>query len=157
MKIDSNSFDTYLEAEVAKLSAGQILSYGDVRTCLAEHLNNAVIKAWELDNPLPSLEKQFEPLLPEWEKLVASLIPQIHDDMRATSDPDDDAPGMQLTIGFTPETRERNASWNYQTGDNSYSGGAYSHPHWAVIYLSRESKPGEVASEIADQIAELVN
>lgn len=69
---------------------------------------------------------------------------------------DDNEPGMCLTVGFTPKTEEKDYSWGYQTGDNSYTGGAYSHPHWAVVYLSRDSKPSEIAEEISGQIAELV-
>lgn len=48
------------------------------------------------------------------------------------------------------------ASWSYQTGDNSYTGGAYSHPHWAVISLYRKSNSTELANEIAEQLGELV-
>lgn len=100
--------------------------------------------------------QEIQDCLPDWQALVAGLIPQIADDYRATDDPDDDTPGMQLTIGFTPETEDRDCSWSYQTGDNSYTGGAYGHRHWAVIYLSRDSNPLEVAEDIADQVAESI-
>lgn len=56
----------------------------------------------------------------------------------------------------TAESEDRDASWGYQTGDNSFTGGAYSHPHWAVIYLYRDSSAEELASEAAEQIAELI-
>ena len=110
----------------------------------------------ERDDFTLTIESQLEELTPQWRKLVESLIPEIADDYRATDDPDDDVPGMCLTIGFTPETLEEDASWSYQTGDNSYSGGAYHHPHWAVIYLYRDSSAEELASEAAEQIAELI-
>lgn len=93
----------------------------------------------------------------DWRLLVERLIPDIGDDYRATDDPDDDVPGMCLTIGFTPETRDKDFSWSYQTGDNSFTGGAYGHPHWAVVYLYRDSKPEDIAGEIADQLAELLS
>lgn len=152
-KLDSETFSTYLHAEVAKLSTAQLLSYGDVYSALAEHLNNAVLEAWEKDNPLPAVEKQVEPMVEEWRKLFSRLIPTINDDDRATEDGEE--PGICVTVGFTPETRERDASWGWQTGDNSFTGGAYSHPHWAVVYLSRDSDPAEVAKDCEDQILEL--
>lgn len=105
---------------------------------------------------MKTLSEQLNDCQPDWLKLVAALIPDIRDDYRATDDPDDTEPGMCLTVGFTPETEDKDFSWGYQTGDNSFTGGAYCHPHWAVIYLSRESVPAEIAEDIASQISELV-
>ena len=102
-----------------------------------------------------TLESQIEPLKAEWTKLFSSLIPLIVDDYRATNDPDDNEPGVCVTIGFTPADDDRDASWSYQTGDNSFSGGAYKHPHWAVVYLSRDSVPAELADDVVSQFAEL--
>ncbi len=48
-QMSSEDFSTYLHAIVGKMSAGQILSYGNVYTELAEELNNEVIEAWEKD------------------------------------------------------------------------------------------------------------
>lgn len=78
---------------------------------------------------MKTLDEQLNECLPDWTKLIAALIPQIRDYYRATDDPDDNTPGMQLTIGFTQEREMPDApySWHYQTGDNSYSGGAYLH------------------------------
>lgn len=104
----------------------------------------------------PSLDAQLDGLIPIWTQLVAELIPDICDDYRASDDPHDDTPGMELTVGFTPADEYTPASWHYQTGDNSYSGGAYFHPHWGVVSLYRDSVPLEVAEEIASQIGELV-
>ena len=100
---------------------------------------------------MKTLEEQLNECLPQWEKLVASLIPDICDD------PDDETPGMQLTVGFTPETENRDYSWSYQTGDNSYSGGAYLHANWGVVSIFRDSNPAEIASDIADQISDLIH
>lgn len=104
----------------------------------------------------PDLDKQLDALLPEWTELVTALIPDIQDDFRASDDLDDDTPGMQLTVGFTPATPDNDASWSYQTGDNSFTGGAYGHRYWGVISLYRDSVPSEVAEEIADQIGESI-
>ncbi len=94
---------------------------------------------------------------PQWVKLFKSLKSQIRDEYRASDDEEDDRPGMQVTIGFTPSDEDRDCSWSYQTGDNSYSGGAYGHSHWAVVSLYRRSNSKELASDAADQIAESVS
>ena len=98
------------------------------------------------------LDKNLEDLVPVWASLVEELIPEIQDDYRATEDPDDDTPGMLLTIG----TNDEASSWSYQTGDNSFTGGAYGFPHWALLYLARDSNPSELARDAQSQIADLI-
>jgi len=78
--------------------------------------------------------------------LLKELKNQIDDDYRAFDD--DEIPGMQVTIGYDDKT----GKWNYQTGDNSYSGGAYGFPHWAVIGLYRDSNVKELTDDIINQI-----
>lgn len=103
-----------------------------------------------------TLDKTLRKMVPEWTRLFKALKKDIGDEYRATDDPYDDKPGMCVTIGFTPETEDNSASWSYQTGDNSYTGGACSHQHWAVIYLYRRSRSRELAKDVASQIADLV-
>ena len=83
-------------------------------------------------------------------ELVAQLLPTIADDYRASDE--DSEPSMQLTVA----TDDSGAEWSYQTGDNSYSGGAYCLPHWGVVSLYRDSEPAEVAADIMEQLAELL-
>lgn len=104
---------------------------------------------------MKTIEQQLTPMVREWRKLFVALKKDIGDEYRA--DEQDDRPGMSVTIGFTPESEDKDASWSYQTGDNSFSGGAYGHPHWAVISLYRTSNSTELANDCADQIAELVS
>ena len=94
----------------------------------------------------------FDQYESELTQLIASLIPEIADEYRASDDPDDDIPGMQLTVATDNDV----SCWNYQTGDNSFTGGAYGLPHWAVISLYRDTDPVEAAKEIADQWADLI-
>lgn len=103
---------------------------------------------------VPSLDVQLDGFLRQWEGLVNALIPDIEDDFRASDE--DEEPSMQLTIGFTPATPDRDASWSYQTGDNSFTGGAYGSPYWAVVSLYRDTDAAEMAEEIASQLAELI-
>ena len=105
---------------------------------------------------MKTIDQQIKPLVSQWTKLFKALKQDIDDDYRASDDPDDNTPGMQVTIGFTPETEECDCSWSYQTGDNSYTGGAYFHPHWAVVSLYRRSNSRQLAEDCADQITELV-
>jgi len=91
------------------------------------------------------------PTIQEIADLLISLKPYIADDFRASDDPDDTLPGMQVTISTDGE------SWHYQTGDNSYSGSCYFDQHWTVIYLYRRSNCRELAreavSELKDRLA----
>ena len=59
--------------------------------------------------------------------------------------------GLQLTIGCN-EDKE----FNWQTGDNSFTGGAYLYPHWAVIYVTQDSDTWRLVQEIIEQLGELM-
>lgn len=104
---------------------------------------------------MKTIDQQIDGLVREWRNLLIALKPTIADDYRASDAPDDSTPGMCVTIGFTPATEDTDASWSYQTGDNSYTGGAYGHPHWAVVSLYRRSNCRELAKDIADQLGDL--
>ena len=86
----------------------------------------------------------------EIRELLVSLKKNICDDYRV--DEDEDLPGMQVTIGYSPHTGE----WDYQTGDNSYSGAVYFHPHWAIVHLYRRSNSLQLARDVLDQLWELI-
>ena len=114
--------------------------------------------------------------LAEWASLLASIKPSggfvitrhdepIDDDVFPTEEAARDAVesrkgsgfdfapvSVQVTIGFTPDGPDNDPSWSYQTGDNSYSGGAYGHPIWGLAYLTSDSDPVSVARDIADEI-----
>ena len=91
------------------------------------------------------------PKIKEIRALLVSLKKDIGDDYRASFDDDEDnMPGMSVTVGADEE-----GNWSYQTGDNSYTGGAYGMPFWGVISLYRRSNSTELARDIVNQIAEL--
>jgi hypothetical protein len=92
------------------------------------------------------------PLIKDIRALLISLKPTINDDYRAYGDCDGDTvPSMLVTIGA-----DESGNWSWQTGDNSYSGGAYHYPHWAVVALTRRANCTELARDAIDQIAELM-
>lgn len=84
--------------------------------------------------------------LGELAALARELIPTIGDEYRASDDPFDDTPGMQVTIGVNAK------GWNYQTGDNSFVGGAYGYAHWGVGSLYRDTDPAEFARDILQDL-----
>lgn len=55
-----------------------------------------------------------------------------------------DFDGLTLTIAVNSAF----TLWNYQTGDNSYTGGAYSLPHWAVVSVYPESTITDIFTAI---------
>lgn len=88
----------------------------------------------------------------QWAALLRELKKDIADDDRCTDDPDDTTPGMLVTFGLSDD-----GSWSYQTGDNSFTGGAYGHPYWGLAYLSRRSNCKELAQSAFDECAELMS
>lgn len=62
----------------------------------------------------------------------------------------DETPGICLTVGANLDE----GSWSWQTGDNSYTGGAYGYPVWAVVGIYRNSNSRELAREIRAQLEE---
>lgn len=98
-------------------------------------------------------EAEYKRLEKRVRELLISLKPQICDDYRASDNDDDNTPGMQVTIGASVN-EDGSLSWSYQTGDNSYTGGAYGHPFWGVVSLYRRSNCSDLAKEAVDQIAE---
>lgn len=81
-------------------------------------------------------------------ELVAEVRKGIHSDCRCSEDPEDNEPGICLTVGA-----DVNGSWSWQTGDNSFTGGAYHYPHWAVVCV-RQDDSDQLDSDILEQLAE---
>ena len=61
--------------------------------------------------------------------------------------------GIDVTIGFEFD-EENGLDWNYQTGDNSYTGGAYGFRNWATTTVCPRSNCIELAQDIVDQVLE---
>lgn len=87
----------------------------------------------------------------QWAALLRLLKRDIADDYRATDDPDDKVPGMLVTFGL-----DADGEWSYQTGDNSYTGGAYGFPYWGLAYLHRRSNCKELAQHAFNEAAEQI-
>ena len=86
------------------------------------------------------------PTIKDVAALVRHTKPFIEDDYIA----DDDLPGIDLTVGWDPDTGE----WSWQSGDNSFTGGAYFYPLWGVVRVYRQSNSRDLARDIIAQIDE---
>jgi hypothetical protein len=89
-------------------------------------------------------------LLADMAELARRLIPIIGDD---DSFGEDSAPSMQVTIGCECPSAD-SMSWSYQTGDNSYTGGAYGYAFWGIGYLYRDTDPADFARQIVSSLEE---
>jgi len=89
-----------------------------------------------------------EPPCSDLYELVSNVRNDISPESRAFEG--DEEPGIQLTVGWDPKDKK----WSYQTGDNSFTGGAYSCPIWAVVAIYVRSKIESVIKDILNQIQE---
>lgn len=89
-----------------------------------------------------NLERLEQDLIP----VIKEVQAQILSDCRAFEE--DEIPGIQITVGTTMKAD----AWDYQTGDNSYSGNAYFFPVWGIAGVYEDSDPREKAQEICEDI-----
>ena len=88
------------------------------------------------------------PTIKDLSELVRRIKPQICDDY---IDEGDTLPSICLTVGADTTTGD----WGYQTGDNSYTGGAYSYRDWAVVTVYRRSNSIALARDVRAQLSDL--
>lgn len=81
------------------------------------------------------------------EALLKSLKPTISDDCRTHEEAT--VPGLAVTIGA--ECGPEGITWDFQTGDNSYSGPAYFYAHWGICDLHRRDNSRKLADDIVEQ------
>jgi hypothetical protein len=105
---------------------------------------------YDLDNYVAEIAE--ESFRDEHGRDPADLDLNSHYDELVAIEPDlKDLIYCQLTVGASGNSKE----FGYQTGDNSYTGGAYGYPLWAIVSVDIYSHPKSVAKDIRDQIAEL--
>ena len=103
------------------------------------------------------MAKKKNPVFPT-KKVLVELVQIIKKDVRKHGaqksewDDDDADQTLTLTVGANGEGRNQ---WSFQTGDNSFTGGAYLYPHWAVVEVGERDNAGQVADDILDQLSEL--
>lgn len=87
-------------------------------------------------------------LLPDLGEL-ANLVEHVKETTLPICEPDDEGNiWTDLTVGWSNDTGE----WSWQTGDNSFTGGAYHYPIWAVVSVGPDTDAKETALEIREQL-----
>ena len=87
------------------------------------------------------------PSISELSSLIKAIKPSICDSYIQEGD---SLASIKLTIGYSID-----GSWDYQTGDNSYSGGAYFHSYWGIVDIYRRSNSRSLSKDLIEQLAEL--
>ena len=97
--------------------------------------------------------KPVWPTIESISALIRELKKQIQDDYRAypcgPGEDEDTVPSMLLTVGADGQGR---GSWSWQTGDNSYSGGAYHYAFWGTCAIYRRSNSRGLARDIIREL-----
>ena len=110
-----------------------------------------------MDHPilkkLPSLKKEIRDLLIAIKKDCDWK--QLRKDFKEAGD--DETPHIIVTIGCTFDFDENEISWNYQTGDNSYTGGAYGHPEWFTVSLTSRTNCTIESEDVIDDISSRIH
>ena len=92
---------------------------------------------------------------PDFSEQLINLVKHVQFDLLPYEDDEETGELIHdwndLTVGMN-----ESGDWDWQSGDNSYSGAAYFYPHWAVVSISAESNPEEIAEDIKDQLADLL-
>ena len=61
--------------------------------------------------------------------------------------------GLDITIACN----DQGDAWNYQTGDNSYTGNAYGLNHWAIDTIDADTDASELYASVRNQLEDLLN
>jgi len=119
--------------------------------------NQTVRQAAVARRQLKRLLKQ----LPSLRLSIYKLLVAIKKDQCWEPSSDAEEPYIDFTIGCTFDFDEGCIIWSYQTGDNSFTGGAYGHPEWFTTSLLSRSSCMDLAtgliSEIDSRICELAS
>ncbi len=94
-----------------------------------------------------------------WEKMIQSpafkrnmndLVQYTKNTILGTrKDFDGELPFNDLTVGMNLE-----GEYGWQSGDNSYTGGAYHYPVWAVVTIHRREKSAQIVRDIIQQLGD---
>lgn len=110
--------------------------------------------AQKLLKQLPNLRQELYSLLVAIKK-DADWYNLRRDFRESVSDPSD-SPYVDVTIGCTFDFAEGCITWSYQTGDNSYTGGAYGHREWFTTSILSRSNCRDLARELTEEIEDRI-
>lgn len=97
------------------------------------------------------MKKVKQTVIDDLKLLIPFLVGfMVSEERSSCQEPHETTPMMDLTVGFTEDLNQ----WNYQTGDNSFPGGAYGLPIWAIATIL--SKKG-IEEETSLSFQEYIN
>lgn len=99
-----------------------------------------------------NLNETFQGLSDDVVNGISLFIEANLEDWKAHLD-DDDEDGMTITFS----TNNEGIAWSYQTGDNSFTGGAYSFPHWSVATIYKDTTSNHLFEEVDMGFEDLIN
>jgi hypothetical protein len=99
---------------------------------------------------LPSLRQELYGLLVAIKKEADWQF--LRQDFRESVSDPSDSPYVDVTIGCTFDFAEGCITWSFQTGDNSFTGGAYSHPEWFTTSILSRSNCKDLAKDLIEEI-----
>jgi len=88
------------------------------------------------------------PTIGDLAKALTNIKMFIDDDMRETND---DLPSIHVTLACGEK------GYALQMSDNSYTGAAYSFPHWGVGTLYRRTNSRDLARDLINQCRDLAS
>lgn len=101
------------------------------------------------------MKKSIALLKKEFTELFKQLKKQI-DSNTLVETGDGFVQGIDVTIGFYYDRETDEVDWNFQTGDNSFTGPCYSFSDWVTTTLFRKSNSAAIAQEVVDEISNTV-
>lgn len=103
-------------------------------------------------------EKQLEIYSTNIKPSLVSLIERLKQDIELNpkdfteSEDDDAAPYIKITIACNADLKD----WQFQTGDNSYSGACYHRKHWGIIDVFQDSDAALVADYLISDMLDML-
>jgi len=85
-------------------------------------------------------------------KFIYKYLPEFKKDAQDYFEPEHGYEVPELSITFSIDAYGK--SWAYQTGDNSYTGSCYGHPHWAVTWIFLDTDAEELYEDVCTQLEE---
>jgi hypothetical protein len=115
-------------------------------------------EAWHYENSGAYLDsKEQARVYPLWREAMfrASVTALVTHLVKFADPPEDneygESEGTMLTIGTDDYT-----DYGHQTGDNSFTGGAYGYPYWGVTYYDSDSDVADVVDDLMRSLDEVV-
>ena len=110
--------------------------------------NQTVRQAAVARRQLKRLLKQ----LPSLRLSIYKLLVAIKKDQYWEPSSDAEEPCIDFTIGCTFSFADGEIDWGFQTGDNSFTGGAYGHRDWFTTSILRRSSCMDLATDLISEI-----